>query len=497
MGKPGGPGPKSSRSRSGSGSGSGNGKGGVKGTLTDDSTVTDNVTDDPVTYASGAECVPPQGGSMLRHSGSENEGDGEETMGEGEGGKGKAAGKRFKPGSPPARRAGGQGEVFVEPRVPVLKPVRRKVPKVAEGGLGSLGSLASVAALATDTPISGPCGAHSAIGRMKAVTTELNRVLLEGRLDSETAMKILSQVGRYEEVLMTVVGENERLRGRLDVLDAAGGTPSVREPRVVESSLAKPPFALLTHAPVAPKPVETWSVVVRSKTAAVPKEVVHKVVNQVGPTLGVRVHEVKEVRSGGAVIRTPSVAERERIARNPKFGEVGLEVSVNEKLGPRVVVQRVHSEITLDEFMGDLYEMNLKDVMTPEAFKRGIKLVSRPWKVGTGGAVDVILEGHGNAMESLLNVGRCYIKWFSFRVRSHDLIPSCFRCLGFDHMVRECRMSKEVCRRCGQSGHVSFRCNNSPHCRNCAFKGLPSGHLMMSEACPTYSTLVARARARH
>lgn len=51
----------------------------------------------------------------------------------------------------------------------------------------------------------------------------------------------------------------------------------------------------------------------------------------VEPNLGVRVHEVKEVRDGGAIIRTPSVAERENIVANTKLIDVGLEVSINDE----------------------------------------------------------------------------------------------------------------------------------------------------------------------
>lgn len=38
--------------------------------------------------------------------------------------------------------------------------------------------------------------------------------------------------------------------------------------------------------------------------------------------------------------------EREKVATNAKFEEVGLDVSVNRMLGPRVVVQGVHAEIS-------------------------------------------------------------------------------------------------------------------------------------------------------
>ncbi|KAI8116186.1 putative 50 kDa protein in type I retrotransposable element R1DM [Lucilia cuprina] len=250
------------------------------------------------------------------------------------------------------------------------------------------------------------------------------------------------------------------LKGRLEVLEAVQSTfkvPAV--PAVVSrtaSAARRVPVVPATSAAVAPaanlpKPVETWSV---TKRVSPQRRVVEKVVKEVGPTLCVRVHELRPLRrSDGSVIRTPSVAVREKVAANEKFGEVGLEVSVNDKLGPMVVVQRVDPEITPDEFMGELYDLNFRRRMTPEEFIRSVRLVSNPWKP-TGDPVSVILE----AMQQLLDNGRCYIKWFSFMVRPHDAVPSCFRCLGFDHRVRECRITEGVCRLCGQVGHMSATC---------------------------------------
>ncbi|EDW00562.1 GH23624 [Drosophila grimshawi] len=131
------------------------------------------------------------------------------------------------------------------------------------------------------------------------------------------------------------------------------------------------PMSTMSSAPEMPPPVETWSLVVRSKTAGKSaKDVVEKVVKDVGPTLGVRMHEVKSLRDGGAIIRTPSVAERKKIAGNAKCSEVGLEASVRERLGPKVVVQGVHSVISLDEFMAE-------DKMSKEAFTKDVRIASK------------------------------------------------------------------------------------------------------------------------
>ncbi|KAI8115012.1 putative 50 kDa protein in type I retrotransposable element R1DM [Lucilia cuprina] len=315
------------------------------------------------------------------------------------------------------------------------------------------------------------------VGALKAITDELTGILLSSGVDSTVTRGVLRQSSRYEVLLMTLLRRTSDGHAVFVAPKPVGAKAATSvAPAAVSEVLVTPP--------VVRKPVETWSVVVKGK--GVPADqVVEKVVTEVGPTLGVRVHEIKPTRGGGAVIRTPSVAEREKVAANAKFAEVGLEVSVSQKLGPRVVVQRVHSELSVDEFMEELYAMNFRHKMSPQEFKRSVRLVSAPWKT-TSGVINVVLEGCEEAMQLLLDVRRCYVKWFSFVVRPQDAVPSCYRCLGFDHMVRNCRFKDEVCRRCGQTGHGMARCSNAIHCRNCAFKGLSAGHYMHSMDCPVY-----------
>ncbi|CAD7001977.1 unnamed protein product [Ceratitis capitata] len=337
-------------------------------------------------------------------------------------------------------------------------------------------------------------GSGGLIKACKAITAKMVSATCDFGIPRETIKKLLEFSSEYEELLMTAIAENAHLHGKIEGLQKRPAMAVAAERALMP---APPVPALGAHAATLPKPVETWSVVVRSKNpSTTSKEVVQKVVKEVCPNLKVRVHEVKAVKGGGAIIRTPSVAEREKVAKNERFKEVGLNVEVNRKLGTRVVVQGVHTEITPDEFMSDLIRMNFEN-LSPGCRPQDVRLVSRPWEKTPDGTTNVVLEGADRLMSALLANGRCYIKWFSFRVRSDNPMPGCFRCMGFDHRVAECKMKSDVCRKCGQEGHRSAGCDNAVHCRNCQFKGLPAGHLMMSAACPIYGAIVARALARH
>lgn len=72
------------------------------------------------------------------------------------------------------------------------------------------------------------------------------------------------------------------------------------------------------------------------ETGVSAKEVMQKVKVEVRPTLGVRVHDLFAMRDGGAVIRTPSVAEREKVAANANFGEVWFSEGSCKNFGGRI-----------------------------------------------------------------------------------------------------------------------------------------------------------------
>lgn len=153
---------------------------------------------------------------------------------------------------------------------------------------------------------------------------------------------------------MTAIAENARLRGQVEVLRGQNGEASPRGVApVLAESVAMPAPSVptpLVSASVAAKPVHTWAAVVESRTAESSEDVVKKVLNEVGPSLGVRVHELKALKKG-AILRTPSLAERDQVVKNARFSQVGLSVSANKELGPRVVVQGFIPQ-SPDEFMG-------------------------------------------------------------------------------------------------------------------------------------------------
>lgn len=297
---------------------------------------------------------------------------------------------------------------------------------------------------------------------------------------------------------MNLVAENERLKGRLEeICSSRNAVAAASNDADAAFVMPRAPIAASNKFSSMPaKPVDTWAVVVKGKKGSTSKEVMQVLEKEVAPTLGVRVHGIKPMRDGGAVIRTPSVSERKKIVANAKFAEMGLEVSVNDRLGPRIVVQAVPTEISADVFMKSLYEMNFDQIMSEEKFNKSVRLITAVWEHQMDKTINVVMEVTNKVMEKLLSEC-CYITYHRFTVRPQDPVRVCYRCLGFDHNVRDCRVKESVCRQCGLSGHLASKCPNLPRCRNCANKGLPDGHLMLSPVCPVIAAKIALVNSRH
>ncbi|KAH8356231.1 hypothetical protein KR093_003945, partial [Drosophila rubida] len=238
---------------------------------------------------------------------------------------------------------------------------------------------------------------------------------------------IMGEMSMRKAVLEpAVLGAGVASQALGDIFEAIRGMNDLMTALVVRNAvLAVSPTSLLPPscpaAPAAPvpapvtqrarPPVETWSAVVTSQDPKLSgKEVADKIRKVVAPALGVRVHEVRELRSGGAVIRTPSQGEIGKVVANKKFEEVGLSVATSKAPRPKLTVFDVDTAITPDEFMRELYEHNLKQELSPGAFKKAVHLESKPWSSADGATINVSLEVDDVACGALEKTGRVYIK---------------------------------------------------------------------------------------
>lgn len=334
----------------------------------------------------------------------------------------------------------------------------------------------------------------------------------------ECGVKFLEAACKYESLILRLVAENEKLKGRLEATKVTGVKAPVvatRQSKEVGTSLGvplgidvskRPSFAQVESAnkaaativaqpvkKVVPKPKETWSVIVTGAKDETSSEVKKKVCVDVGPALGVRIDKIKPNNDGSVTVSCPSSAERDKVLSNKRFQEIGLKAQAKSSL-KRLTVFNLEKLVSKTEFLKELRDYNL-DFLTEEEFGREVRLLSE-WKVEAG-TTNLTLECSARVCTHLLSVGRVYIKIFSCIIREKSPVNYCFKCLGLDHLSSHCRHKGRVCGRCGQSGHEKRRCSNAIHCRDCDLRGHAAGHFMLSMECPVFAAAVDRRRAQH
>ena len=158
-------------------------------------------------------------------------------------------------------------------------------------------------------------GSASTVERKKVMTNSSLGVIIVGKIESSIKRLVIEHAGSYEEMLMFF--SNKHLRGRFDCYSSRSVPPIGLGPVAAPVAPVVKPVAASACVVVALlKPVESWAVVVREKGRS--KEPSKTVAEDVSHTFGVRVHEVRLTRG------------------------------VGDKIDPRVVAQKVHSEIPID-----------------------------------------------------------------------------------------------------------------------------------------------------
>jgi len=169
------------------------------------------------------------------------------------------------------------------------------------------------------------------------ISAEVALIQAEVILDSGVLMRsatreLLLIVAKYEDLISALTLRDAVLEHRHRQFKAPPPPPTTqpaapRMPSAYASVYPSLPMPSAVLVPMPRKPRETWSAIVHSSDPKISdKELAEKVRKEIAPSLGVRLHEVRGLARGGAIIRTPSSGEIQKVVANKKFVEAGREV---------------------------------------------------------------------------------------------------------------------------------------------------------------------------
>lgn len=387
------------------------------------------------------------------------------------------------------------GDPMLSPRV-VRKKRRKAREPVEERDMRDSSAVSALSGrtdvgdvMVAERQVGVPDGGAWCSAELAAVGAEMRTIVLTSEAVPKPLAKcLLDLAARYEAIVLRQTAEVARLEGRL--AERAEGAAKADLHRRVAAPAA--PVAVPTKASPAVAP--TYAVVVRSnETGEVNGEAVKQKVLAVGKTMSaVRVKSVRTLKDGGVAVIARTSSDAQAIRKAAAFAAAGLSVAEARMGEPHLIVHDVPADLTDAELLGDIVATNLAGVATTQEMSR-IKVLRRVKKAS--GCADVILDVPAKLRECILNEGRIYAGWLSYRVREYESVPQCYGCGSYGHLLAHCNLGR-LCHNCGGAGHVVGSCKESPRCRNCALRGLDATHRVTSRVCPCYMRECERRRGR-
>jgi hypothetical protein len=247
----------------------------------------------------------------------------------------------------------------------------------------------------------------------------------------------------------------------------------------------KPPKNVVIIRPEAPES--------EIKTSEDAREAVFTLVNP--RKKGIQVRAVKKISGNGLMVETANAEGLKAFTENTKLKEAGLKTSTPQKRLPRVILYDVPRDISEKELLACMRKQN-QDRLNEEDIT-AIKLCFRTGRKDSN-ETNWVLEVPPQVREKLL-IGKIYVSWNACKVRDYISVSRCYKCQGFGHVAKYCRVNYEICAHCAESGHGTGQCTSKDKhasCVNCRKAGKKGDHAASSVDCPMYKKALEIAVAR-
>jgi len=201
-----------------------------------------------------------------------------------------------------------------------------------------------------------------------------------------------------------------------------------------------------------------------------------------------KIRDMKQMRNKGIIIEVNDDKDCNLI-KGSKLEEVGLKTQEPTKLNPTVIIYDVERDLQVDEMKDELIGKNLNhfDNEYISEIKDEIKFL-RSYKTKEDKS-NWILQIPGRLHESLVDRGRIFMSWRTYRVKEYLNLTRCYRCYGFGHTAKMCKHTDQLCETCGDTKHLKNECpkNDDPQCSNCLRNRRKDiKHSVRSKLCPEY-----------
>jgi hypothetical protein len=315
---------------------------------------------------------------------------------------------------------------------------------------------------------------------------------LAGRLEQKTG-EALKQGRAILETVIKTLQTSERLETAEKRTTNAGPRPVTYAEKVkitsnkVAQIAVRPPRNVVII-----RPDEETSEI---KTSEEAREAVFTLVHP--RKKGIQVRSVQKVSGNGLMVETTTKEGLKAFTENEKLKEVGLAAHAPTRWNPRMIIYDMPKNMTEKDIVACIRKQNQNRINEEDI--AGIKFCFRTGRKN-GEEVNWVIEVPPQVRVKLL-VGKLFIAWGACRVRDYIDARRCYKCQGYGHVAKHCRMGFEICAHCAESGHNIKECPNREKpsvCVNCKKAGKNGDHAASSVNCQAYKkaleTIVAKTR---
>lgn len=150
--------------------------------------------------------------------------------------------------------------------------------------------------------------------------------------------------------------------------------------------------------------------------------------------------------------------------------QCGLRIDAPRKFGSSIIIYDVDKTITKEQFLEQLWSKNLVKLgLCREANENKVRFRFGSFSKARD-TNNFVIEVSGEIRRKIIEQGRLYIEWRSYKVNDFISPTRCFRCLGYGHSIKYCKDKDSTCGYCGNIGHLSPACpdkQKAPSCANC------------------------------
>lgn len=202
----------------------------------------------------------------------------------------------------------------------------------------------------------------------------------------------------------------------------------------------------------------------------------------------IKIKSIRQMRKKGLVIEMKGKNDME-IIKNAKLECKDLKIESPKKILPSIIIYDVEKEYKLEELKEDFITKNFEKYNHKELDGLRETIVFRHHFKTKEDRVNWIVQVPGRLLVDLINQGRIYMLWRTYRVKEYINVTRCFKCQSFGHIAKVCNFPDQICEICGSKDHLKNDCKkkDSPQCSNCTrAKRKDVNHTAGSKVCPEY-----------